>query len=265
MSIIGIDIGSSTTKIIEYKNGIIINKQISTNTNSEEVLDNFIENNNIKNIEEIVLTGIGLDKIEVNKYGVPVKKVDEFKAIGVGGLNLSNRKEAIIVSIGTGTAFIRADGKDIKHLGGTGVGAGTLSNLCDRFVNTKSFEEILELSQKGDLSKIDLRISDRTDEEIETLPPDLTLANFGNLKEDASNADITLGILNMIFEVIGVMAAFISKNDTIKEIVLIGNIVTVPAVKDILRKIEKLHNIKFIIPENAQYGVAIGAIQSLGL
>lgn len=65
----------------------------------------------------------------------------------------------------------------------------------------------------------------------------------------------------MVFEVIGMMAAFATKNDTINEIVLIGNIVTIPNVSKILEKIEKTQKIKFIIPENAQYGVLIGAIK----
>ena len=67
----------------------------------------------------------------------------------------------------------------------------------------------------------------------------------------------------MIFEVIGMMAAFAIINDTIKDVVLIGNITVIPTVKKILRKIEKTQKIKFIIPENAQYGVVIGAIKTV--
>ena len=66
----------------------------------------------------------------------------------------------------------------------------------------------------------------------------------------------------MVFEVIGMMTAFASINDEIKDIVLIGNIVSIPVVKDILTKIEKTHNIRFFIPEDPQYVVALGAIKS---
>ena len=41
---------------------------------------------------------------------------------------------------------------------------------------------------------------------------------------------------------------------------LIGNVVTIPRVKEILEKIEITQGIKFIIPENPEYIVAIGAI-----
>lgn len=261
MSIIGIDIGSSTIKIVEYKNEQICNKQISESKEYEKTIENFINENSIKEIGKIVLTGINANKLDVSKYNIPVEVVDEFTAIGTGGLYLSQKEKAIIASVGTGTALIRAEGKNFKHLGGTGVGAGTLTNLCNKFADTKSFEEIIELSKKGDLNNIDLRIADLTDEDIKTLPPELTLANFGKLKENASKADIVIGLVNMIFEIIGMMTAFASINDNIKDVVLIGNIACIPVVKDVLRKIEKTHGLSFIIPENAQYSVVIGAIQ----
>lgn len=263
MSIIGIDIGSSTIKIIEYKDEQILNKDISESKEYKKTVDNFINKNNIKIIDKIVLTGINAKKIDFSNYNVPVDIVEEFIAIGTGGLYLSNKNKAIITSIGTGTALIRAEGRIFKHLGGTGVGAGTLTNLCKKFARTKSFDEVIELSKQGNLNNIDLRIADLIDEDIKTLPPELTLANFGKLNEDASKADIVLGILNMIFEVIGMMAAFVSINDEIKDIVLIGNIVKIPVVKEILQKIEKTHKVSFIIPENPQYAVVIGAIKSL--
>lgn len=263
MSIIGIDIGSSTIKILEYKNEQICNKQIFESKEYEKTIDNFINENNIKEIDKIVLTGINAKKVDISKYNIPVEVVDEFTAIGTGGLYLSKKEKAIIASVGTGTALIRAEGKNFKHLGGTGVGAGTLTNLCNKFADTKSFDEIIELSKQGNLSKIDLRIADLTDENIKILPPELTLANFGKLNKNATRADIVLGILNMVFEVIGMMTAFASINDDIKDVVLIGNIVTLPEVENILRKIEKTHNVSFTIPENPQYAVALGAIALL--
>lgn len=146
-------------------------------------------------------------------------------------------------------------------MGGTGVGAGTLLNMCDRLLNVKSFNEILELSKLGDLSKIDLRIGDITDKEIATLPYDLTLANFGKFDVDSKKEDIVLGLLNMIFEVIGMMAVFATQNTDIKDIVVIGNITVIPVVKDIIEKLEKLHKVNFILSEDGEFAVVIGAVQ----
>lgn len=262
MNIIGIDIGSSTIKIIEYREDKINAKKIFESTNYEETIDKFIIDNNIKEIDKFVITGINSKKIELSKYNVPVEKIDEFIAVGTGGLYLTKKEKAIIASIGTGTALIRAEKNEFKHLGGTGVGAGTLTKLCDRFVGIKSFDEILNLSKEGNLDNVDLRIKDLTDEDINTLPPELTLANFGKLNEKANKSDIVIGLVNMVFEVIGMMTAFSSINDNIKDIVLIGNIVCIPVVKEILSKIEKTHNVRFTIPEEPQYAVAIGAVQN---
>lgn len=264
MSIIGIDIGSSTTKIVEYKNNEFINRKIyQKNKTVEENLDDFIKINNITNIERFVLTGIGADKIDLVNYNVPVKSVEEFVAIATGGKCLSGKQEAIVVSVGTGTALIKVTPEEIKHLGGTGVGAGTLLNLCNRILDVKSFNDILELSKRGDLSKIDLRIGDVTNQEIETLPKDLTLSNFGKFEIDSKKEDIVLGILNMIFEVIGMMAVFATQNLDIKDIVVIGNITVIPVVKDIIEKLEKLHKVNFILSDDAEFAVVIGAIKKV--
>ena len=262
-SILGIDIGSSTTKIIEYKNEEIHKKTIVRHIFSEKDIDKFLEENNIENIEKIVLTGIGADKIKVEKYNIPIEKVEEFDAISKGGLYLSNKEKAIIVSVGTGTALIQATKDGCKHLGGTGVGAGTLLNLCDRILNINSFDEIYELSRKGNIEKIDLRIGDVTDKEIKTLPPDLTLSNFGKFDKDAKKEDILIGFINMIFEVIGMMAAFATINTEIKDVILIGNITVLPRVKEILKKIEHTHKVKFSVHDDAEYAVALGAIRSV--
>ncbi len=121
MSIIGIDIGSTTTKIIEYNKKKLINSEILKNRNTEEILEEFLQSNNINisDIEKIVVTGIGANKFKSNKYNIPMKTVEEFEAIATGGLNLANKKEGLIVSVGTGTALIRVNKGGIKHLGGT--------------------------------------------------------------------------------------------------------------------------------------------------
>ena len=115
------DLGSTTTKIIEVdENNKIINKNIYQKEEPKILLKDFIENNNIKqeNIEAIVTTGVG--RIEEKEYSkIPVVYIDEFKSIGLGGLISSNKEKVIVASIGTGTAFIKANKNEIEHLGGS--------------------------------------------------------------------------------------------------------------------------------------------------
>ena len=159
MSYIGIDVGTSTTKIIEVKNREIVSKAIIRGKYSKEYFDEFIKNNNIDNIEKIVFTGIGADKINDSEYDYLVEKVDEFTSIAKGALALSNKEEALVVSVGTGSAFIDiVDGKPI-HLGGSGVGAGTLFNFSKAFLNITNFDEMLGLIEEGNVEAVDLRSS----------------------------------------------------------------------------------------------------------
>lgn len=121
MHTICVDIGSTITKIIEVdKNNKILNKNIYQKEEPKKLLKDFFESNNIKqeDIEAIVTTGVG--RIEEKEYSkIPVVYIDEFKSIGLGGLIASNKEKVIVASIGTGTAFIKANKNKIEHLGGS--------------------------------------------------------------------------------------------------------------------------------------------------
>ena len=260
MSILGIDIGTSTTKVAEYLDEKIVNKTIIRDGFSKQKLDDFIKTNNI-DVEKIVFTGIGASKINTKEFDILVNVVDEFSAIANGGLFLTQKEKALVVSVGTGTAFIEVNEEGAKHLGGTGVGAGTLFNICNKMLNIKSFDEIVELAKIGNVEKVDLRIKDITKEEIPTLPLDLTLSNFGKFSDDSKKEDIVIGLINMIFEVIGMMAVFITSKSDVKDVILIGNITVIPGVRYVLDRIEKVQNIKFIIPDDAEFAVVLGAIK----
>lgn len=268
MNIIGIDSGSSAVKMVELNSeGEIIHELMISKVPIMEAIEIFINSKNIEksNIEKIVTTGVGKDEINEDIYGIPTIKVDEFIAIGTGGLYLANQEDALIVSIGTGTAFVMANGKEFRHIGGTGVGGGTLLNLCKKFCNVKSFEEINKAISKGSLKNVDLTIQDVVIEEIKTLPKDTTSANFGKLNNNATNEDIILGIANMIFETIGMMAVFATQNSKHKNIIVVGSVATIPYISTVLSKIEKLHNVKFIIPKQAKYACIMGAIKSTNI
>ena len=59
----------------------------------------------------------GASYVDGDIYGIPTEKVDEFAAVGTGGLALSGQEKAVVISMGTGTAFIWAEkGGEIRHL-----------------------------------------------------------------------------------------------------------------------------------------------------
>lgn len=141
---------------------------------------------------------------------------------------------------------------------------GTLLNLSKKLGNVKSINEVNNAIKKGDLAKVDLRVEDITEKKIKGLPKNTTSSNFGKLEKTANENDLMIGIANMIFETIGMMAVFATQNTKIKNIIVIGNAANIPYINEVLSRIENLHKgIQFIIPKNAEYAVAIGAIKAL--
>lgn len=267
--VIGIDVGGSTTKIVGYtEEGKLISRlQVEAAdplTSAYGALGKFINENklSLSQVCQIILTGVGSSLFGKNIYGIPTKQVDEFKAIGLGGLALSKKKEGLIISMGTGTAFVRAGKEGIKHIGGSGVGGGTVLGLCGKLCGASSFSTVTELAAKGSLKKVDLNIEDISTGVIATLPPDTTASNFGKMQDDATGADFALGVLNMTFQTIGMMAVFACRNDKVKDVILTGTLSQVPFAKKVFQALHKMHGINFIIPQNAIYATATGAALS---
>lgn len=266
-NIIGIDIGGSTTKIVGFVEGRIYSPILVKATDPIAsvygAFGKFLSTNKLSldSIKKIMVTGAGSSFITEKLYGIPTGKVDEFRAIGMGGLFLSNLQKAIIVSMGTGTALVKADidsGKAI-HMGGTGVGGGTLLGLSNKMLNVRNFDDLIETARGGDLSHIDLSIGDITRDTLESLPPDTTASNFGKISDLASKADVALGIINLVFQTIGMVSIFATRIDGNKNIVLTGNLTNVPQAHDIFGKLSKLFEVNFHIPANAEYATATGA------
>ncbi len=269
--ILGIDIGGSTTKIVglrEDKSVIAMDRVKAEGplTSLYGALGSFMTHNKLqlKDINRIVLTGVGASYVEGDIYGIPTVKVEEFTAVGTGGLALSGRSRAVVVSMGTGTAFIWADHNtgEMVHLGGSGVGGGTLAGLCSLLCGARQFEQIKKLSNQGNISKIDLNVGDITQQGYSTLPLDITAANFGNVSDDATHSDIATGIVNMIFQSIGTIAVMACKAQKCDTVVLTGFMTVLDLCRPCFDLFTRLHGIQFVIPENATYATCIGAALS---
>jgi len=273
--ILGIDVGGTTTKIVGFKhlkNGKkeLISPQFVRATDpltsiygafGKFTAENALE---LSDIECILMTGAGAAFINKPIYNLPCRAVPEFSGIGMGGLYLSGLEEAIVVSMGTGTALIHAkkegDKYHTEYLGGTGVGGGTLIGLSRKMLGVDTIEHIEQLCAEGDLSNVDLRIKDISrSRNYETINQNLTAANFGKLSELATPSDIAVGLINLVFETIGMVAVFAAKNRNIKDIVLIGALTRNTEVKQVFDTIGSMFNLNFYIPDRSRYGTAIGA------
>lgn len=264
--ILGVDIGGSTTKIVafEEKQRVLDCLQVRAGdqiTSLYGAIGHILYKCNLtlSQVEAFVLTGVGAAMVKGDIYGIPTYRVKEFEAIGKGALELTGLKETLVVSVGTGTAFVMASEKECRHIGGSGVGGGTLTGLSSRLLGETHIDAIVAAAEKGSLRQVDLAICDISDEEIPSLPPHVTAANFGKVESTASKEDFALGLINMVFETVGSLAAFACKNTEIKEIVVTGSVAALPMAQKYLDGVGMLHGVKFIIPEQAIFATAIGA------
>ncbi len=263
--LVGIDIGGSTTKIIGLKKDKLITpmrvKATDPVTSIFGAFGKFLSSNNImlQDIEKIMITGVGSTYIDRPIYGIPTGRVDEFQANGLGGLYITGLEAALIVSMGTGTSLVRADRNAIEHIGGTGVGGGTIIGLADRMLNIRSIEHIIQKAESGNLKNIDLMVCDLTNIMLPSLPPDTTASNFGKISDIAEQGDIALGIINLVFQTIGMNAVFAVRNSELKDIILIGNLSTIKLSHHIFDTLGQIFKVNFVIPENSEYATAVGA------
>ena len=263
--VIGIDIGSTTTKAVTIENGklkMMIKARASdavtaaTGAFGKMILENGIK---MDSIESIMITGAGSSKIKDDIFGIPTKRVDEIRAIGTGGMFLSGMDNIIISNIGTGTVIIEASKKGIVHFGGSGVGGGTINGLAKHLLPTTEYNGIMELARNGNLKKVDLLLEDIMDTDMSFLRRDATAANFGKMLDTAEPTDIALGLFNMVYQVIGMLSVFAARAKNTDKVIITGNGSSNPIGQKTLAAITAIYGTQFIYPENAEYTTAVGA------
>ena len=265
--ILGIDIGGSTTKIVGLRtDGSVVSmlrvRAEDQVTSLYGALGNYLTSSGLtlQDVRRVVLTGVGASYVDGDIFGLPTCKVDEFSASGTGALALSGQEQAVVVTMGTGTAFMWAErGGAVRHLCGSGIGGGTLGGLCRKLVGMERFGQIKKLAEQGDLGQVDLTIADITCHPAPTLDPTLTAATCGNLAEDASPADLAAGAVNLVLQAIGTMTVLACQCCDTRTVVLTGSMTTLSQVKPNFENFEKLYGIHYIVPENATFATAIGA------
>lgn len=269
--IIGIDAGISSTKIIGIENGKRIMAPISVTSNHATsaiygALGKYLLDNNglsLDEVEHVMITGVGARDFTVPLYNCPTSYVDEFKANGLGARFDSGLDHIIVVSMGTGTSLVRVDGDNISHIGGIGMGGGTLQGLARLLLNTSDINEVSQIAMAGILSAVNLQIQDICNDDIEGLAEDTTASLFAKVLQCTPDKhDIAAGLIYMVLETIGSAAVLSQHNGGFKDFVLVGGLTELFMCEDVFRKMEKLYDVKFHIPKYAPYCTALGAALS---
>ena len=131
--------------------------------------------------------------------------------------------------------------------------------LSKAMVNLSNFDTIIETARQGKPDNVDLSISDISRADIGNLPGHLTASNFGKMNDQASRSDITLGILTMVFQVVGMLAIFAARAENYRDIVLTGKLVHVFKAEKTFSELSSLYAVNFHVPVHAEYCTAIGA------
>lgn len=265
---IGIDVGGSTTKIVEMFGRDLLSKCIvkaaDPVTSAFGALGRLIDENNLKisDIDQVNITGVGASFPAGPLLGIKTVAVTEFLATGLGGLFLSEMNNAVVVSMGTGTAYLNASYDAVRHIIGSGVGGGTILGLCNAVLNVDNPMRLSEMASAGDINNVDLSIGDITKSEIPGLPMHITASNFGKVADDLSKEDKAIGIFNLVYQSIGTMAVLAVRSVGLKDIVFTGQLTTLKQCKQVFDTFSALYEVNFIIPEDAVYATAIGACLS---
>jgi len=265
---IGVDIGGSTTKAVALRDKKILS--VSEMPSSDPLATSIgllgklvmMMGCSLKDIDVIAMAGGRSRQLPDNILGLRVVKVDEITAAGIGGVVLTGLDEALVVSMGTGTALIevRENGRKIRHVGGTGVGGGTLLGLSKKILGISSVSVLIEMAEKGDSRRVDLTVGDIVGGGIGILSPDMTASNLGKVGDTSSQEDLAAGIVNLVGEVISSVSYLAaSKLGLEDKIVLVGRVATLPPVLKSIQRVLSCFNAKAVVPELPEYAVAVGA------
>lgn len=263
--IIGIDVGISTTKIVGLRGGKpsapIRISAADPITSLYGAFGKYLHDNNIQleEVEHVMLTGVGAAYVKGDVYGVATSRCDEFIADALGARYESHIDHAIVVSMGTGTSFVMCNGDDIKHIGGIGIGGGTLQGLSRIMLNTSDIKQVSALAMQGDIKNINLLIGDISAQPLPGLPMEATASIFARAKNDAAREDIAAGIIGLVLQTIGSASVLAAQGTGCSDMVLIGNLSLLPQCKEVFPSLEKLYDVHFHIPKYSQFGTAIGA------
>ena len=263
--IVGIDIGGTTTDAAVMKKGELITA-LSVEagdpiTAAAGALGTVLSELDIplSEISTIAATGVGSNALKSTLLGIPVTRVSEFQAIGLGGAYLTGLDEAIVVSMGTGTALVLYRFGECTHYLGSGIGGGTILGLGKLTTGISGYSELVSLAEEGDTSRVDLTVGDIAGGAMGDLPSSATAANFGKVTIKSQKGDIARGLINMVFQTAGLLAIASARANSLEDIILTGKLSLGPNAAPYFEEIQQIFGARFHIPKKAGFATAIGA------
>ena len=197
--------------------------------------------------------------------GFAIQKVDEMRAVGLGGLALSGREQGLVVSAGTGTAMVAARGREVHHVTGSAVGGGTLLGLSKLILGTDAPVEIDQLALVGDAAAVDIMLQEAVGGQVGRLPAEANAVNLGKLDREAdfTRENLAAGLVRLVAQVIAVIAINAANAEGLDEIILIGHLMDLESIRREIALVGTFYDKAFIVPEDPGFGTVTGVLAVL--
>lgn len=272
LPIAAIDFGISNTDIVALVNGALQRwtEPYTGHPDPDQVRAILAKGSvDLADLSILAVTG-GRHRLLPAKIGnCVVQSVGELEAIGRGGQAIAALtgeaalQPLLVVSAGSGTAMIKAQGQSYTHVTGTAVGGGTLLGLGRLLVGSVDPQEIDELAQAGNSNGVDLSLADVITGPIGTLPAAATAVNFGRLvrsPEPPNRADLAAGIVTLVGQTIALIAVNAARSLPTSQVVITGHLTDMLTIRRMLTAVGALYGQTFHMPANAGYATALGAL-----
>lgn len=265
-SVVAIDFGASNTDVVVRESGVLRRWTLPSRgqpdaTRLREVLA--FGSLTPDRVAWIAVTGGNRERLPDSLDARPIVRVDEVRAIATGGLALGGVARAIVTSAGSGTAIVAAGPDGARHVTGTGVGGGTLVGLGRMLLNITDPNRLDALASEGSATGLNLTIGEILGGAIGTLPPNTTAVNFGRVAREPINAtpaDTAAALVNMVGQVIAIIAINAARATQNDNIVIVGHLTDLPSIRETLRLVGQLYGATLHLPALGGYATATGAL-----
>lgn len=267
-----IDYGISNTDVITLVKGEVRTAKMRTHGEPSpgQVVDLLAACGTDPSVLELIATTGGRHRtLPAAIEGIQIAPVGELEAIARGGQALAGLEPSaldeplIVVSAGSGTAYMEARGRAYRHVIGSGVGGGTMLGLARLLLGTTNPQVIDRLALEGDANGVDLALSDVVAGPIGTLPPDTTAVNFGRMARSAAapaREDIAAGIVTLVGQVVATLAVTAARGEKIERAVFTGHLTDMQSMRTAIARVSHFFGMPLEMPENAGFSTAAGAL-----
>ena len=180
----------------------------------------------------------------------------------------------IIASMGTGVSFTAVErGKDVRHIGGSAIGGGTLMALARLILNVTDFQQLCKIAATGNASSLDLLIKDIVGEDYGDGPLKMdvvasSMAKAAWMEERPPDADIAASIIATVSFSIGAHVASLCAAEKIDTVIFVGGFLDMDGLiaYNLQRSVNLFHpEITIAIPKDHHFMGAIGAATQANL